>query len=314
MRNMQRLTRRNAFRAATRFIESIPPYPNSRFGGRGIVMCAGGPRYFPCAWVCINMMRRLGMRLPIEMWALNSDEVDSKIRGLVAPLGVRCVNAAVFRSRHPVRILNGLELKPYSILHSHFREVLFLDADNVPIADPTVLFRSRSYKKHGAIFWPCYAPVPRGHPIWKICRVSYRKESDFETGQMVIDKARCWKALNLTMHLNEHSDFYYAYTAGDRETFHMAWRMLDQPYVMIPTPIETLDGAACQHDLHGRRMFQHRHIEKWKLDGPNQVIPGFVFEDVCFEYLDDLAKRWKGRAHSLFAAARHHRLGLGPCS
>jgi len=240
------------------------------------------------------MLRYLGVKLPIEMWSLNSRETDAQMRRLVAPLGVRCVNAAVVRKRKPARILRGWELKPYSILHSRFQEVLFLDADNVPVADPTSLFRSKQYRQSGAIFWPCYKTLPPEYAIWKICRVPFQKEAEFETGQIVVDKSRCWKALNLTMHLNENSDFYYPHTAGDRETFHMAWRMLGQDYAMVSTPIETLDGAACQHDFSGRRLFQHRHMEKWKLNEPNQLVPGFKLEDRCFEYLDELYGKWHG--------------------
>jgi hypothetical protein len=286
-----RLTIRSAHGAAVRFIDSIGPYPASRFQGRGIVICAGGPRYFPCAWVCINMLRHLGVTLPIEMWGLNSLEIDGRTRSLVAPLGVRCVNAHVVRKRYPVRILEGWELKPYSILHSSFEEVLFLDADNVPIADPAKLFNSAPYKQHGAIFWPCYLPIQRSHPIWKVCGVPYRREPDFESGQMIINKARCWEALNLAMHMNENSDFYYKYARGDRDTFHMAWRKLEQEYAMIPFAMKYIESTACQHDFRGRRLFQHRFLAKWNLDQPNEVIRGFKMEDVCFRYLDELYKR-----------------------
>ena len=130
--------------------------------------------------------------------------------------------------------------------------VLFLDADNVPVLNPDSLFESKEYKRHGATFWPCYHPIERKHPIWRICRVEYRKESDFESGQIVINKSRCWRALSLTMHMNENSDFYYRYTGGDRDTFHMAWRMAGQEYGMVMTSVERLDGTACQHDCKGQ--------------------------------------------------------------
>jgi len=138
----KKLTRQTAFGAARRFIETIDEYPPQRFEGRGVVMCAGGPKYFPCAWVCINMLRHVGCKLPIEMWSLNSREITPLMRKLVKPLDVRCVNAAAVRKRHPARILKGWELKPYAILHSRFEEVLFLDADNVPVLNPESLFTS----------------------------------------------------------------------------------------------------------------------------------------------------------------------------
>ena len=290
-----KLTVSSANSAARRFVKSIGHYPSRQFRGRGIVICAGGARYFPCAWVCIKMLRRLRVRLPIEMWALNGGEIDPRIKELVEPLGVRCVDASGVRQRHPIRILDGWELKPYAILHSRFREVLLLDADNVPVANPVDLFESKAYQLHGSTFWPGLAPLRRSDRIWRICGVRYRRESDFETGQILIDKSRCWVELNLTMHMNEHSDFYYEHIYGDKETFHMAWRMLGREYAMIPTPAAVLDRVLCQHDWEGRRLFQHRYGAKWNLREPNELVPGFLLEDVCFDFLDELYDRWDGR-------------------
>jgi hypothetical protein len=281
-----KLTVETAFDAASRFIRTIGDYPASRFRGRGIVICGGGRYYFPCAWVCINILRHLGVKLTIELWGLNASEVDSKIRALVEPLGVRCVDASRVRKRHRARILNGWELKPYAIIHSRFREVLFLDADNVAVQDPTALFEASEYKRHGAIFWPAYRRLPPDDPLWGICHVPYRDEPDFETGQIVIDKKRCWEPLQLTMHLNENSDFYYRYTQGDKETFHAAWRMLGHEYAMISTPVERIECTACQHDFQARRMFQHRYETKWSFEEANPHVEGFLMKDLCVRYLE----------------------------
>jgi len=49
-------------------IKAAMPYPEGRFARRGIVICAGGPRLFTCAWVCISMLRKvLGCALPIQV-------------------------------------------------------------------------------------------------------------------------------------------------------------------------------------------------------------------------------------------------------
>ena len=209
------------------------PYPADRFCGRGIVIPGGGSKYFPSAWVCIRMLRRLGCSLPIEVWHLGPEEIDETMRGLIEPLGVTdrgCTRGA--ERSHPARILNGWEMKPFAVLHSRFEEVLLLDADNVPVIDPTFLFETPEFQKCGAIFWPDYFRLPPDRSIWRIAGVEYRDEAEFESGQIVIDKARCWKALNLTMHLNEYSDFYYDHVHGDKETFHIAWRKLGQEYAM----------------------------------------------------------------------------------
>src|SRR5207302_1106010 len=129
--DQQPLNLHNAGTACERFIPAIPAYPG-QFQGRGIVICGGGLNYFTCAWVCISMLRRLGCDLPIELWHLGGKELDDRMKTLVARLGVRCVDGCKVRKKFPARILRGWELKPYAILHSSFREVLLLDADNVP--------------------------------------------------------------------------------------------------------------------------------------------------------------------------------------
>lgn len=62
----------------------ISQFP-THFSGKGIVLCAGGFRYFTCSWVCIHLLRYNGCKLPIELWYQNgelNDEVIDKLRGL----------------------------------------------------------------------------------------------------------------------------------------------------------------------------------------------------------------------------------------
>jgi hypothetical protein len=184
---------------------------------------------------------------------------------------------------------------------------VFLDADNLPTLDPALLFALPPYRETGAVFWPDLEPIPADSPIWEICRVPYRDESSFESGQMVLDKARCWKALLLTMHMNERADFYYRHVYGDKDTFHMAWRFLEQPYSMVPYPPELILSewsgplfvyvtfVLGQRDFEGRVILQHRNTPKFILFGQNPRYPGCVFEAECRVFLDELARLWNGR-------------------
>jgi hypothetical protein len=264
-------------------------YPKARFHGRGIVVCAGGDKFLPGAWVLVNLLRRFGCALPIEMWHLK-DEVGPVWGELMEPFGVSLVDASVVRQTHPARILNGWELKPYAMIHSRFAEVLLLDADNVPTADPTYLFDTPTYQATGAIFWPDRDRLRRDREFWEICKVAFRDEPEFESGQMVIDKRRCWKALQVTMHFNEWSDFYYHLWHGDKETFHVAWLKVGQSFGLAP-PNRDMDwDALYQHDFDGQRIFQHRSGRKFTL-GQNVHIADFFFEDECIALLAELASK-----------------------
>lgn len=277
-------------------------YPEGRFSGRGIVICAGGLRYFANAYVSASLLRRHGCGLPIQFWHLGPAEMTDEMRQLVAHLDVTTVDAHVVREAHPARTLNGWELKPYAIIHCPFEEVLALDADNVAVRDPEFLFSAPPYLRAGAVFWPDRDRLPADREIWDVVGVEYRDEPEVESGQLLINKRRCWHALNVAMFMNEWSDIYYRYIHGDKETFHLAWRKVGQDYAMPDRGIEFLDDTMCQHDFDGARIFQHRNYRKWKLDGPNEPVPGFWLEDVCLHFLDELRSRW---SVSNLSATRH---------
>jgi FkbM family methyltransferase len=274
------------------FAELPHDYPADKFSGRGIVICAGGEKYFTCAYVCVRILRMLGCNLPVQFWHLGPQEITDEMRSIVAPLGVECVDAYDVRKTHPARTLNGWELKPYAIIHSKFQEVIALDADNVAVANPEYLFDSPEYKRTGAIFWPDYGRLAHTRAIWEISGVAYRDEPEFESGQIVVDKSRCWKALQVTMHINEHSDFYYNHIHGDKDTFHIAWRKLGQEYAMPNYAIHALQATMCQHDFSGKILFQHRNMAKWRLNGNNPAIAGFKHEAECLSFVNDLRALW----------------------
>jgi hypothetical protein len=295
----QRLTLSGAGMACERFIAAALPevWDGSTYAGRGVVICGGGAKYFTCAWVCIRMLRKLGCALPIELWHLGRDEWDERMEALVAPFHVTCVDASKTRARHPARRLGGWALKPYAMLHSRFRDVLLLDADNVPVVNPEFLFETKPYRSTGAIFWPDYGRLERTAMIWRSCGMRRPPGPEFESGQMVVDKGRCGRALRLALWFNEHDDFYYRYLHGDKETFHLAFRKLKQKFAMIPTGIQGLTGTMCQHDFDGRRIFQHRNTAKWTLLTGNRRVRGFRWERDCLTFLEELRVRWDGRVN-----------------
>jgi hypothetical protein len=285
-----------ALRAAAQAPE---PYPRERFQGRGLVICAGGSRLLTCAWVTTGLLRRtLGCTLPIEVWHLGPEELGPIEADMFGELDVRTVDALEIRREHPARILGGWELKPFALAHCRFREVLLLDADNLPLRDPAPLFDAPAYLEHGAVFWPDLVQIGRDNPAWELCGIPHRAEPAWESGQIVLDKARCWHPLQLTRAMNDHSDVFYRHLLGDKDTFHLAWRMLERPCAMPRRPAQ-MPWGMIQHDFDGTPLFQHRTRAKWVLRGKNLLDPGFRFEDECLALLGDLERRWNGRIEPL---------------
>lgn len=281
------VTKHTALMALERFVPQIPP-PSTRFRGRGIVMAASGAEYFTCAWVCIRMLRRLGCTLPIELWHRDSQDWCKDFDRVLEPYGVRVREADPILQREPADIGHPFALKPFALVHSAFRELLWLDADQVPVQNPEFLFHQPEFRRSGAVFWPDYLRFPKEHPMWGFTGVPYRDEPEVQAGELLIDKSKHWKPLRLALWFNEHHRFFYRHMNGDKDTFRFAWHKLGAEFVMAPHPIHTLAGTMCQHDFEGRRLFQHRNRLKWSLKKKNVKVEGFEYQEDCLEFVESL--------------------------
>lgn len=238
---------------------TVPQYTHER----GIVIGAGGAKYFGCAFACAYILRQLGCKLPIEFWYLDEYEMDNKMKNLCDKHNITYVNATNYAKNHDLnpRILNGWELKPFATMYCDFKEVLYLDADNIPVSNPTYLFDEPEYKKLGAIFWPDLPPSTKVEWLPEICwqnvGLEYRNEPDFETGQYLINKEQCYKELKLTVWMNEHSDWFYKFVFGDKSTFHLAWRKCGTEYAITQKKAGWRRPCILQYDLNNRLIFQH---------------------------------------------------------
>jgi hypothetical protein len=193
---------------------------------RGVVQCVGGSLYFSLAFLSLSALRDTGCTLPVEWWALGRHELDPEMERLAATLGatVRYAEDVIPSLERPPRRLNGWELKPFSILHSGFDEVLFLDADNNAVRDPTFLFDDPGYLETGAVLWPDIPPSKRKEWIPDVCwhMAGLPPAPDVracESGQLLFDKRKKRRGLEIVMHMNEWSDEWYGVLFGDKDTF-----------------------------------------------------------------------------------------------
>jgi len=69
-------------------------------------------------------------------------------------------------------------------------QVLFLDSDNVPVANPAILFEAQDYLKTGALLWPDYWQSSAAPDLAEILGVHSLQKGTFESGQMVFNKRR----------------------------------------------------------------------------------------------------------------------------
>jgi len=275
----------------------LPPIRETR----GIVTCAGGPLYFRLVWHLLTALRGLGCRLPVEVWTLGRAEMDDTMRGLLEQLpGVTVIALDQYCQSHgiqPRKPLGGWELKAFAMRHSGFAEALFLDADQCPVIDPTVLFTDVSYQRTGAMLWPDLPPQNRKEWIpadaWAAVGLPYLPCRAVESGQILVNRQRHLVALDLAWFLNDWSDRMYQVVYGDKDTFLLAWYLADRPYVMPSRNARWHAPAIHQHDTAGNLVLQHACGGKDDI-AAGRLIQGIVNRRFIADAADDLAGKWHG--------------------
>jgi hypothetical protein len=269
--------------------------PEGRFAGRGIVVCAGGPVMLTNAWVLLRVLRDVhGCTLPIEIWHLGAREMPALLAGLFEDLGCRAIDAEDVRTHHPAAIEDGWQLKAYALVHSGFEQVLMLDADQVPLLDPVVLFDWPRFRETGAVFWPDIVELSEDNPVWETLGLAPRRTRSLETGQILLDKRACWPALAVALRMNELAETFYAQIYGDKDTFLLAWELTGTARAPLP-PVPVVDQKYLgQRDFDGTVIFQHRTNTKWSLHRPNEAPEGFLLQAECEVFLEELRRLWNG--------------------
>jgi hypothetical protein len=276
-------------------VASLSDCPGGRFSGRGIVICAGGPSMFTNAFVLLRVLRQVyRSSLPVEVWHLGP-ELSSYMASLLEAEGARIVDARAVLAEYPANIEDGWQLKIYSLIHSSFREVLLLDADQVPAQDPILVFEWAEFRATGAVFWPDIMTLSKANPIWAMCGLPARDCRSLESGQVLVDKARHWQALQVVLHLNEQAHHYYDVIYGDKDTFLVAWLLTGHDHAVVPHLPIADTRCLFQRDFAGAVLFQHRTGCKWRYGSDQYEVAGFVHEGVCLAALTELRTLWNGR-------------------
>ncbi|KAL8810546.1 MAG: hypothetical protein Q9200_002492 [Gallowayella weberi] len=266
--------------------QKLLPYPGELFSGQGIVVLGGG-RYTGFATTGLGMLREVGSKLPVELWVKDEKEENKEWCKELANEGIACRRLSDYMDT--AMLEHGYQLKISTIFFSSFEQVLFLDADNVPVKSPDGIFKSRSFTDTGVIMWPDYWKHSGAPLLPYIIGLSdgssemLREDQTVESGQLMWDKKRHWKALCLAAYYNYYGPQHY-YTMisqgwagwGDKDTFLLALRSLRQKFYMVPHALKTLfvNGTSqgvgmLQADptkpAGYEPMFLHSNIVKWSI-------------------------------------------------
>ncbi|GAQ93066.1 hypothetical protein KFL_012800010, partial [Klebsormidium nitens] len=251
-------------------VSATPAYSEGRLAGKGVVITATKLDLVNVP-VLLDILQSEGCKLPVEIW-YSGEVPTSHIEVLAASYSNKLVikNVANYAREGDLQAIttsqgeHTFQVKPLAIINSDFEEVIFLDADNVPMSNPTTLFDSAEYQKTGALFWPDFWQTATENPIWPILGVAPQGWEQ-ESGQMVISKKKAWAALNLAFFLAKDSSFQQMVN-GDKEAFRLAFLATGTSFHMVETPVASTgslkDGSFCghtmvQHDVRGAPLFLH---------------------------------------------------------
>lgn len=196
-----------------------------RKGGRGIVLTAGNDQV---AYLLtqIPILRKIGCDLPIEVMYVGDNDLNRDSRQDLEDLdGVvtRDIGAMVHASGWDIA---SWAAKPFAILLSSFREVIFIDADSFFFVSPEVMFDYPEYVRTGALFFRDRLIMPESKKSWlqsilpqpvsknvKQSRL-WKGESGHqqESGVLVVDTHRHFMAMLFVTRMNGPD------RDGDKET------------------------------------------------------------------------------------------------
>uniref|UniRef100_A0A060T5X4 ARAD1C08976p n=1 Tax=Blastobotrys adeninivorans TaxID=409370 RepID=A0A060T5X4_BLAAD len=255
---------RSSHRKTVRELPSSPP--PGLYKGSGIVTVSG-KRYMPVMLTTLRALRKVSPHLPIEVFVADQEEYEADLCEKVLPtMNARCVVLEDVFGRETMKQHNvhGYQYKVMSILASSFENVIFVDADSIPLNDIEPLLLKEPFTTHGYVLWPDYwfrttsphfydiADITLGERVRgnlsetdpKLIPQADRKgalpDKSTESGQILISKSRHYKSLLLAVYynLNGYKAYYQLFTQGsggegDKETYLAAAEVLGDEYYQV---------------------------------------------------------------------------------
>jgi alpha 1,2-mannosyltransferase len=250
-------------------------------------------------WVMLSELKRLGCDLPVEIFYKDDELTDRQKELLVSvmpgKISIRKIvgSPKVFTSKYGHK--HGWACKIYALYESRYAENLWIDNDNYPISDPTILFSDVEYVEKGSLFWRDMLSVDSANqyadtsPMWQIFNIPINDAEPFEAGQLIINKMKCPVEFKLLKYYADNCDIYYQF-GGDKETFKFAWMRAAymngavifrvnyhsgtnipfgfMPYGPFSKGVQNQQhkwgggSVMVQRDRKGKEIFNHRNINK----------------------------------------------------
>lgn len=197
------------------FADHMTLHAHLQHGRKGIVL-SGGDGQLGYLMTSAKSIRKLGCNLPIEVMYLGDEDLGDDSRA-----ELEAIPDVITRDMKQMVTDKGWDIKgwagkPFAILFSSFREVIFIDADAMFFQNPAALFQDPAYLDTGALFFRDRLMFPENKRKWLQQILpkpvsSKVRQSRFWTGEsghmqesgvIVVDKFRHFMALLMVTRMN----------------------------------------------------------------------------------------------------------------
>jgi len=233
---------------------------------KAVITLAGG-RYLAGAAVQLMELRYLGCEWPYHVFNIPGEEIPDGYRRFFARMGVEILEVPDYMG-HP------WTAKRSAIAQFPDTEVLFLDADNIPLINPEFIRQDARYQRTGTVFWRDFGTTQPDHMVWNMLGLEPKVEIEQESGQLLIDTGRCAAGLAQLRVWDLNYIEHYKILHGDKDMWRFAWAKVGLPYEWGSPDLDFImdNGGSVRVMIQkwdGHQVFHHRVHSKLSIDGDN---------------------------------------------
>lgn len=262
--------------AHANFVSDIRSLADSlvfKAGSKGIVTTASEGLLAILA-ISLRMLRKTQTNLPVEIFLNRRSPYTDEFCSKVFPaLDASCRYLSdIFTEADTTVNLNTYQYKIFSILFSSFEDVLLLDSDAWPVADPEPLFRSLPFTRVGLVLWPDFWYASESPYFFDIAKISdpppLNTRPSTESGEILYSKKKHALSIMLATYYNYYGpDYYYILQSqggpgeGDKETFPWAAAAVSEDFYFVKQSVRSLGKHDSNGEYIGTAMIQYDPVQ-----------------------------------------------------
>ena len=215
-----------------------------QYSGKGIVTASGG-KFLSQSYVSISILRKQGCSLPIEMFYADKNEIDDETKKQFCKLydnNITFINIqdCTMFTKYDA---HNFSIKSIAVYLSKFSEIIWMDADIIPLMNFEKLFENSHYTRLGHYFNNDIFTYNKYHNEFTektselFNMFNYKMihgEPETDSGLFMLHKNYIHKDIVkyfLLLNINRHIVYNHVY--GDKELFKLSFHLTKTPYTTI---------------------------------------------------------------------------------